>query len=612
MKKQMSFLIGMFFCGLVSTLFAGTYGGGSGTAADPYKIATKAHLLDLAATTADYSKCFILTANIDLAGETFIAAVIASDTDSSDWEFQGTAFTGAFNGNGYIIHNLTIITDNHKYLGLFGYVRDKGQVKNLGIVNANIQGGGSYIGGICGTSNGTINCCYATGTFIGNYNVSGLCGTTDGTVNQCYTLGTVTGNHDVGGLCGVSSSNTIIQCYSCATVTGDSGVGGLCGWNNNGTIRQSYAIGMVTGNSDVGGLCGRNYNNIINCFWDMETSGQTTSAGGEGKSTAEMQNASTFIGAGWDFQTPMWMICGADYPRLIWNRPDINNSGKIDTADLIILAENWLSQNCGSCDGADLTGNQKVNLYDMQVLSAHWLDEDEISDHVFEIGMETALDYEAPGDPDDTEYEFSMEIMTDDTVERIEYLTPAGYTFEIAALSTEYEDIEGNCFEIGREFDSESGQWEWVYEAEYVSNDYLAMYGDGVYVITFYYENGRSQQTSVWFGVPGTTNAIPQPTQEPIITSFVDGATLTSPFTVCWQACTDANVNSIWLDFESWRDFGNQFGPDATCTDTAITLDAGKYDVFLSFDVAYETTNSDSIPVWVGKWCETDYVITVE
>jgi hypothetical protein len=52
-----------------------------------------------------------------------------------------------------------------------------------------------------------------------------------------------------------------------------------------------------------------------NCFWDTTSSGQTSSAGGTGKSTAEMKTASTFTGAGWDFTT-VWEMIGTNYPRL--------------------------------------------------------------------------------------------------------------------------------------------------------------------------------------------------------------------------------------------------------------------------------------------------------
>ncbi|WP_152611419.1 hypothetical protein, partial [Geoalkalibacter ferrihydriticus] len=42
--------------------------------------------------------------------------------------------------------------------------------------------------------------------------------------------------------------------------------------------------------------------NITNSFWDTQVSGLTTSAGGEGKTTAEMQILSTFNQAGWNIE----------------------------------------------------------------------------------------------------------------------------------------------------------------------------------------------------------------------------------------------------------------------------------------------------------------------
>jgi hypothetical protein len=65
---------------------------------------------------------------------------------------------------------------------------------------------------------------------------------------------------------------------------------------------------------------------VDDCFWDIETSGLTTSYGGEGKTTAEMQTAGTFLNAGWDFieetvngTEDIWKILdGQDYPRLWW------------------------------------------------------------------------------------------------------------------------------------------------------------------------------------------------------------------------------------------------------------------------------------------------------
>jgi hypothetical protein len=65
-------------------------------------------------------------------------------------------------------------------------------------------------------------------------------------------------------------------------------------------------------------------------FWDTQTSGQTSSWGGTGKTTAEMQTAKTFLDVGWDFvgetangPNDIWKIAeGLDYPRLWWESQD--------------------------------------------------------------------------------------------------------------------------------------------------------------------------------------------------------------------------------------------------------------------------------------------------
>jgi hypothetical protein len=97
---------------------------------------------------------------------------------------------------------------------------------------------------------------------------------------------------------------------------------------SDGRLTQCYSTGKVSGSGErIGGLVGFDYNQSANaCFWDTQTSGQTTSAGGTGKTTAEMQTAKTFTDAGWDFvgetangsEDLWWINEGKDYPRLWW------------------------------------------------------------------------------------------------------------------------------------------------------------------------------------------------------------------------------------------------------------------------------------------------------
>jgi hypothetical protein len=215
--------------------------------------------------------------------------------------------------------------------------------------------GNEVVGGLAGLNRGSIATSYSTSVVDGNEVVGGLVGYNRGSITQSSSTGTVNGNREVGGLVGSTHGGNITTSYSTGTVSGDWGIGGLVG-KNGGGIGASYSTGTVSGGWGVGGLVGYNYVGSIavsystgtvsgieevgglvgygevsnfwqtNCFWDMETSGQYTSVWGTGKTTAEMQTASTFIDAGWDFVDETangtddiwWILEGQDYPRLWW------------------------------------------------------------------------------------------------------------------------------------------------------------------------------------------------------------------------------------------------------------------------------------------------------
>ncbi|MHC4207401.1 MAG: GLUG motif-containing protein, partial [Planctomycetota bacterium] len=143
--------------------------------------------------------------------------------------------------------------------------------------------------------------------------------------------------------------------YSTGAVGGDDNVGGLVG-SNHGTIATCYSTGVVSGTTRAGGLVGSNQpdGTILTSFWDVETSGQVQSAGGIGLATAEMQTASTFLEASWDFVDEIengidntWFINeGQDYPRLWWEEPTtpyIGGSGEPNDPYMIGTAEELIS-----------------------------------------------------------------------------------------------------------------------------------------------------------------------------------------------------------------------------------------------------------------------------
>ena len=259
----------------------GVYSGGTGEPNDPYQIADANDLLDLAATTTDYNRCFILTADVNLEGQVFATAIIAADTSPS-WDFQGTAFTGTFDGNGHRITNFAIDGGSNDYLGLFGYVDSRGSsVKNLGLENCAVSGvSDSYhVGGLVGSTDyGSISDCYSTGTVSGYDGVGGLVGySLYGSIINCYSTGAASGSgssNSVGGLVG-SNSGIISNCYSTGAVSGSdhlyiSRVGGLVG-SNSSIISNCYSTGAVnvsgsSGSQDVGGLVGSNGLNISQCY----------------------------------------------------------------------------------------------------------------------------------------------------------------------------------------------------------------------------------------------------------------------------------------------------------------------------------------------------------
>jgi len=168
---------------------------------------------------------------------------------------------------------------------------------------------------------------------IGIELIGGLVGCNNGTVTESYVASSVTGEKHVGGPVGRNDEGrTMSNCYATGGVTGDDIVGdlvGLNGWGSN--VSNSYSAGTVTGYWSVGGLVGRNQDssNVSNSFWDTETRGQTTSAGGTGKTTADMKSIDTFSGARWsivavanhDIRNPsyIWNIAdGETYPFLSW------------------------------------------------------------------------------------------------------------------------------------------------------------------------------------------------------------------------------------------------------------------------------------------------------
>ena len=238
-------------------------------------------------------------------------------------------FAGEFDGNGHKISDLSLNLDFVSQVGLFGYLVPDGRITDLVVENVNITG--LYcVGGLVGESpDGSLSHSYTTGSVAGESAVGGLVGENKfGTVSNSYSTSDVTGRSLVGGLVG-HNLDTVSDCYATGAVTGEELVGGLVGYQLVGNVSDCYSTGTVNGEELVGGLVGQNVEGTVNnSFWDTETSGQATSDGGTGKTTAEMKSITTFSGAGWDIcavgsgsnnSTYTWNIVnGVTYPFLSW------------------------------------------------------------------------------------------------------------------------------------------------------------------------------------------------------------------------------------------------------------------------------------------------------
>jgi hypothetical protein len=323
------------------------YGGGMGEPNAPYLIYTAEQMNAIGAEPNDWDKHFKLMADIDLsayAGTDF--NIVGYWEDPRD----NKPFTGVFEGNGHTISNFSYTSTDENYIGLFGCVSLQGQIKDLGLLDPNIDAGtGDYVGSLIGRLYmGTITGCYVEGGSVsGDENVGGLVGAHGSTpeppspfpppytISNCSSTSSVRGTKSVGGLVGANYQGFVTNCYAMGTVSGKEIVGGLVGQSGDwgidpgwgSKVLNCFSTGLVSGEYNIGGLVGDNLKGeITNSFWDIETSGQSTSDGGTGKTTTEMQTAGTFLDAGWDFVDETangtddiwWILEGQDYPRLWW------------------------------------------------------------------------------------------------------------------------------------------------------------------------------------------------------------------------------------------------------------------------------------------------------
>ncbi len=243
------------------TYAAENYAGGTGTADDPYQIATPEQLAKLAADTnsavggrvpegTDY---FRLTADIDLSGKlwTPIGAHMGGNSMA--------AFYGHFDGNGKAISNMTVdmrgravseITPS----GLFGAI--VANHTDYTVQNLTISGAKVYA---FETKDASLDDYVNSAGVLAAYIAAGGGGNGCPIIKNCKVSDSlVNGIEKVGGLFGNVSYAQISDCsISDTEVTGNGWTGGFVGYGflceiNNGSVEN----GTVNGTWSTGGFAG--------------------------------------------------------------------------------------------------------------------------------------------------------------------------------------------------------------------------------------------------------------------------------------------------------------------------------------------------------------------
>ena len=277
-------LVVMTIMALAAPARAATYGGGSGTVDDPFRIDTKEHLEALReavnAGTKYQSQFFKMTRDIDL--------------EKKPWTPIGNAsnrFRGTFDGGGHAIAGLKVDMNvtgfSDVYAGLFGYV-DGGTISRLS-VSGEVTGtttSYSYAGGIAGElDGGTIEACSFTGTVKAevavafsvsrNAHAGGIAGAIESgsTVTGCTVYGaSITASIDTpdpssfaaaGGIVGrlgpLAPAEKITDCVAEATVRAThtrelshAYVGGILGWSEGQGLSNILSDNVYHGNAANG------------------------------------------------------------------------------------------------------------------------------------------------------------------------------------------------------------------------------------------------------------------------------------------------------------------------------------------------------------------------
>ena len=256
------------------------FAGGSGTAEDPWQIAT-AEQLDR--VRDDLKAHYVLTDDIDLSGyENWIpigAFQSLSDApEDAEVPHPDFAFTGTFDGAGHTISNLTVSCEAPMGAGLFGCASGTesgaASIGHFTLKDVNVSGF-YLVGGAVGLQ---FMSCSVTDIHLvgenhltGMQGIGGIVGTGFDLISDCSATADITVSGDDGACAGLIAGGTTMSSIKNCEVTGGSitadgnatwGFGALCGapWGAPEITDCKVSGTVITVNGEnnrlVGGLVG--------------------------------------------------------------------------------------------------------------------------------------------------------------------------------------------------------------------------------------------------------------------------------------------------------------------------------------------------------------------
>jgi hypothetical protein len=319
------------------------FAGGNGSESDPFQITCAQHLDNVRnfLGNSNSDKHFILMNDIDLTAYLTEGGAGYSQWGTAGWSPIGNfldRFEGIFYGEGKKITGLWINRPDSNYVALCGVLGEEGTIMELGVeVNeAHSISGNNFTSIFTAKNYGNISNCFSKGVVEGNNYVGNFVGYNWETITKCFSTGEVYGEtHYIGGFVGINYYGFVENCFSTANVTttinpvSNNDNGAFNGKNYRGKINNCYSTGWVKYNTTIltdRGFCGsidttRTSYEMSGNFWDIETSGATSTAGSAtGLTTAQMKQEESFIN--WNF-TNNWSIVDSfgyvSYPFLTYN-----------------------------------------------------------------------------------------------------------------------------------------------------------------------------------------------------------------------------------------------------------------------------------------------------